>query len=78
MRASQWPSASATALAECPAISTCTTSPGLDHPQIVFSFPRCSTMLSPNIGLMNGKETSSAAIADAYDKKIKVQTERNL
>lgn len=37
------------------AISTRTLSPGSDQPQMVFFLPRCSTMLSPKIGLTNDR-----------------------
>jgi len=55
----QRPSGPVTVLAAWPAISTRTASPGSDHPQIVFGFPRCRTMLSPNIGLTNGSGPTS-------------------
>ena len=61
----QRPSGPVTVLAAWPAISTRTASPGSDHPQIVFGFPRCRTMLSPNIGLTNGSGPLPLAAAAA-------------
>src|SRR5665213_4454421 len=47
-------SAPATAEAVLTPISTRTLSPGSDQPQILSALLRCSTMLSPKIGLTNG------------------------
>ncbi len=55
IRVSHLPTAPAVAVAEFSPISTRNGSPGCDHPQIAFGLQRCRTMLSPKIGLTNGR-----------------------
>ena len=56
-------SAPATPLTVAPAISTLTVEPGSAQPQMVFSLPRCKTILSVNIGLTSGNAFTAAGAA---------------
>ena len=49
-------SAPAVPVAVLSPICTRTVSPGSDQPQMVSGLPRCSTMLSPKMGLTNGRD----------------------
>ena len=51
-------------------------SPGLAHPQSVFVFPRCRTMLLPKMGLTNGYGALSTAEKAVNEMKTLVAAVR--